>query len=118
MFGGIIAFEICSYSGQYIEMSNLEISKGIYLLIIGVACFAISFMLTILIGLHTYLIFNALTSWEYFSWMKITYMKVWPKKYGSPFRNKTRYLDFMYYFKPSNGAHAHTWRMPRTLPAL
>ena len=26
MFGGIIAFEICSYSGQYIEMSNLEIS--------------------------------------------------------------------------------------------
>jgi hypothetical protein len=38
-----------------------------------------------LIIFHTYLIGKGLTSWEYLSWMNITYLKVWPRKYGSPF---------------------------------
>ena len=48
-------------------------------------CLALSVSLAILLGLHTYLAMNGLTSWEFFSWMNISYLKAWPRKYGSPF---------------------------------
>jgi len=48
-------------------------------------CIIVALFTAALLILHTYLASKNLSSWEYFSWMKITYMKIWPRKYGSPF---------------------------------
>ena len=60
----------------------------IYQVIIGCdagLCLLVVMFTAALLILHTYLAAKNLSSWEYFSWMKITYMKIWPRKYGSPF---------------------------------
>ena len=71
-----------------------------------------------LLVLHTYLIGQGLTSWEYFSWMKITYMKVWPRKYGSPFSQGSFIDNFKDYFSPINQYSAIQWKMPSSLPKI
>jgi palmitoyltransferase len=48
------------------------------------------FMVSSLFAFHTYLISRNLTTWEFLSWKKISYMKVWPKKYGSPFHRGSK----------------------------
>lgn len=42
-------------------------------------------MLTSLVIFHQYIVSKNLTTWECLSWKKISYMKIWPRKYGSPF---------------------------------
>lgn len=34
---------------------------------------------------HTYLNWNNMTTWECLSWSKISYLKQWPRRLGSPF---------------------------------
>ena len=66
---------------EFSELTILEI-------FIGLSCFTIiilSLFVLALVSFHTLLAGKNLTSWEYISWMKITYMKVWPRKFGSPF---------------------------------
>lgn len=74
-----------------------------------------------LIAFQSYLIINALTSWEYLSWMNITYLKVWPRKYGSPFSSGS-YLNNIKIFlntRPFWFRQRHTkWQMPNKLPRL
>jgi hypothetical protein len=72
---------------------------GVYLAIDVVVLMCIGGCLILLILLHTYLATKGLTSWEYFRWMKITYMKLWPKKYGSPFTRGTRLQNFKAVFE-------------------
>ena len=38
-----------------------------------------------LLVFHTYLAFSNITTWECLSWSKISYLRDWPRKYGSPF---------------------------------
>jgi palmitoyltransferase len=38
-----------------------------------------------LVVIHIFLASKNLTTWEFLSWKKISYMKIWPKRYGSPF---------------------------------
>ena len=63
------------------DFTLLEIWIGLAVLL------TIAFVLfvTALIFFHTILASKNLTSWEFISWMRITYLKVWPRKYGSPF---------------------------------
>mmetsp|Transcript_7555 Transcript_7555/g.9117 ORF Transcript_7555/g.9117 Transcript_7555/m.9117 type:complete len:89 (+) Transcript_7555:1690-1956(+) len=77
------------YLIENVEEHRREFSKLTILeFYIGMACFfTLSFsvfVLTLLI-FHTMLAARSLTSWEYISWRRITYLKVWPAKYGSPF---------------------------------
>jgi palmitoyltransferase len=51
---------------------------------VGLCALVVCFTFVLLV-LHSYLAALNLSSWEYFSWNKITYLKIWPKKYGSPF---------------------------------
>mmetsp|Transcript_30715 Transcript_30715/g.47097 ORF Transcript_30715/g.47097 Transcript_30715/m.47097 type:complete len:98 (-) Transcript_30715:67-360(-) len=53
-----------------------------FILLVAIAFFI--FVLPLTLG-HTYLISINMTSWEFLSRSRITYMQVWPKKYGSPF---------------------------------
>ena len=50
--------------------------------------------------------------------MKISYMKVWPKRHGSPFDRgdwKTNFRFFLTH-KFSRGKNLYPWVMPRKLP--
>ncbi len=51
-----------------------SITTGFFILMVGSLVF-----------FHYFLASNNLTTWEFLSWNKISYMKVWPKRYGSPF---------------------------------
>ncbi|EAR85793.2 DHHC zinc finger protein (macronuclear) [Tetrahymena thermophila SB210] len=42
-------------------------------------------MTILLVAQHTYYILFNLTTWEFYSWEKITYLKDLPRKFGSPF---------------------------------
>lgn len=92
---------------QLSEISNLELVDGLYIVILGFVCVLITISLSILIVLHTYLAANAMTSWEYFSWMKITYLKVWPRKYGSPFTQGSRIKNLKAFFKVRRSVMAY-----------
>ena len=86
LLGAICCACVCDQLG--IRFSSLDqelMIDGAYIIVLTIACVVISISLAILLGLHTYLAMHALTSWEFFSWQKITYLKVWPRKYGSPF---------------------------------
>jgi palmitoyltransferase len=78
------------------------------------------FMVSSLLIMHTYLISKNLTTWEYLSWMKISYMKVWPKKYGSPFDRggSKANLKFFFRFDFTKGNYLYPWSMPKKLPKL
>jgi hypothetical protein len=84
----------------------------VHAVVVSIACIVLAGFVGVLIALHTYLISKGLTSWEYFSWMKITYMKVWPPKYGSPFTRGTVLKNFKEYFTPIKSQFATVWRMP------
>lgn len=64
-----------------IELMNIRL---ISILSIPLTCFFLLFTF-FLVFVHTMLAANNLTTWESLSWMKISYMKIWPRKYGSPF---------------------------------
>lgn len=54
-----------------------------------------------LLCIHLYLASNNLTTWEFLSWNKISYMKVWPKIHGSPFsQGKGKLYNLSLYFCP------------------
>jgi hypothetical protein len=80
------------------SLSSIDVADGLYLLVLALISFCIALSLTVLLLLHTYLACAGLSSWEYFSWMRITYLKVWPRKYGSPFGSKSKFVNFKNFF--------------------
>ena len=99
VFGTYFCFEICEKLGfKFESLSKYEVMDGAYEAFLGVVCLCISISLSVLLTLHTYLAMNGLTSWEYFSWMNISYLKAWPRKYGSPFSKGSKIENFKAYF--------------------
>lgn len=72
--------------------------------------------LVYLLSFHSYLSITNTTTWECLSWSKISYLKVWPRKLGSPFNigacSNLR-LYFCYTLKEDN---QFVWRMPKKIP--
>ena len=90
---------------------------------IGFACvfiMSMSAFVTALVVFHTYLASQNLTSWEYISWMRITYLKVWPRKYGSPFSQGSAADNFrQFFFYPfASRLRIYPWAMPKKLPKV
>ena len=90
------------YLVENVEEHRREFSKLTLLEIyIGLACFStlclVLFVFTLLI-FHTMLAARNLTSWEYISWRRITYLKVWPAKYGSPFSQGSASANLRQFF--------------------
>ena len=77
------------YLVENVEEHRREFSRLTLLEIyIGLACFVtlcLTVFVVVLLIFHAMLASRNLTSWEYISWRRITYLKVWPAKYGSPF---------------------------------
>jgi palmitoyltransferase len=69
--------------------------------IASLICIFFTIMVGSLIFMHFYLATVNLTTWEFLSWDKISYLKVWPKKYGSPF-TKGKLNNLKMYFMGSS----------------
>jgi len=106
--GVICVIEITESANiNFSNFSTNQVADGVFISILGLICALIAISLFILIALHTYLASAALTSWEYFSWMRITYLKVWPKKYGSPFSQKSVKKNLIAFFTPRKSMMAY-----------
>ncbi len=66
--------------------------------------------------MHIFLASANLTTWEYISWDKISYLKVWPKKYGSPFSKPSKWENIKIYFTKMEGKRK--WKMPSKFPDI
>jgi hypothetical protein len=74
-------------------------------------------MTSSLVLIHSVLASNNLTTWESLSWKKISYMKIWPEKYGSPFFVSYRDNLKSYFSAPSRYGNIE-WTMPTRLPTF
>lgn len=112
------------YLIENVEEHRREFNKLTVLEIyIAIACFftfVLSLFVFALLVFHTYLIGKALTSWEHISWFRISYLKVWPRKLGSPFTQGSFMANYRQFFcfPYEKRLMIHQWEMPRTLPAL
>lgn len=75
-------------------------------------------MLSSLVIVHTYLALNNLTTWEFLSWTTISYINVWPRKYGSPFSQGTFKNVKFYFCYPLKKHEVMQWEMPTELPTV
>lgn len=69
------------------EEDNKQLSESEQMLVLFnlMVCVGFTLFVAPLVVFHTYLISINLTSWEFLSWSRITYLLIWPRKYGSPF---------------------------------
>ena len=75
-------------------------------------------MTSSLVVFHLYLASENLTTWESMSWMKISYMKVWPRRYGSPFFKSHRENLELYFCYKKSAKEFYQWEMPKSLPSF
>jgi hypothetical protein len=74
-----------------------------------------------LIFFHSYLAATNTTTWECLSWEKISYLKLWPKKLGSPFNigfMKNLRLYFLINEYNLTGDNYFVWRLPKRRPDI
>lgn len=96
-----------------IQRENVDEISKILVLLLVLTSLAFTLFVAPLAGFQIYLISCNLTSWEFLSWMRITYLKVWPKKYGSPFSHGLKgnlQMFFCYNFRKTE--QCHQWVMP------
>lgn len=107
------------YTGYIIWTITIDLSKfTFYMLALSlISEVFFSLMLVSLIIFHTYLIFNNLTTWESLSWNKISYMRLWPRKYGSPF-DRGSIQNLKLYFWEKSKSKIIIWKMPKKLPSI
>lgn len=91
-----MCFESAADISEWLKQSYLQligiIISSFFILMVGSLVF-----------IHLYLASRNLTTWEFLSWSKISYMKIWPKQYGSPFsQNKSTLFNLHLYFCPQN----------------
>jgi hypothetical protein len=116
---------------QYSCSEVEEISQRWKYASIGVSIEVLGFFLMVssLLLMHTFLAVSNLTTCkpsvpnclgEFLSWMKISYMKVWPRRYGSPFSLGSRKANLRLFCLKSFslGTYIYKWSMPSKLPKL
>lgn len=69
------------------------------------------FVLNLLV-FHSYLLPRNITTWELLSWSKVSYLREWPKRFGSPFDlGFTANLRQVFCYDLQSGNH-FIWKMP------
>jgi len=69
-----------------------------------------------LIIFHCYLLPQNITTWEFLSWSKVSYLKEWPKRFGSPFNlGLMQNLKLVFGYNNQSGNH-FIWKMPLRRP--
>jgi len=72
-------------------------------------------MVSCLVSFHTYIAMKNLTTWEIVSWDRISYLKNWPKKLGSPFSKGFFGNLYQYCCEPLPKAY-RVWDLPSHVP--
>ena len=84
----------------------------------AVGCAAIgffAFMVSLLLGFHSFLAMRNQTTWETVSWGKISYLKDWPRKFRSPFSSGLM-SNLKFYCCHTPKENYTIWVLPTTLP--
>jgi len=69
-----------------------------------------SVMVSCLFLFHSYLATQNLSTWEFLSWNKISYLKEWNPRWGSPFtQGMKQNLKFFFKFRKD----LNRWKMPK-----
>jgi len=71
---------------------------------------------TYLLIFHSYLSMTNTTTWECLSWKKISYLKEWPRKLGSPFSIGLKNNLKLYCCYNLDRDNFFVWRMPKRRP--
>ena len=88
----------------------------------GIVCIVVDaiFQLFVvqLILFHSYLASTNTTTWECLSWDKISYLKLWPRKFGSPFNIGFVKNLRLYFCFNLTGDNYFVWRLPKKRPDI
>lgn len=88
----------------------------------GWICFAINVLFQLfvvyLIVFHSYLAASNMTTWECLSWEKISYLKLWPRRMGSPFNIGLKKNLKLYFCFNLTGDNYFVWRLPKNRPDI
>jgi hypothetical protein len=102
----------------YASSDSKSVVVFFYMMVIYLCQIFFILMMLSLVICHTYLASVNMTTWEMLSWQTISYMELWPMKYGSPF-NKGLKENFRLYFWYSLKSHeVIDWKFPHKLPTL
>lgn len=95
------------------KKSASEITVGIIEIVVttGFLIFVVN-----LLVFHTYLSLTNTTTWECLSWKKISYLKFWPRKLGSPFNIGVKNNLRLYFCYDLGNDNYFIWRMPKRKP--
>jgi len=67
---------------------------------------------------HSYLAATNTTTWECLSWDKISYLKLWPRRLGSPFNIGLKKNLKLYFCFNLTGDNYFVWRLPKKRPDI
>lgn len=102
----------------YSSSGDTSLILFIYMMLVYITQIFFNLMLLSLVLVHTYLACNNMTTWELLSWQCISYINVWPKKYGSPFNMGVLSNLKFYFLYPLKKNEVMEWDMPKFLPSL
>ena len=110
---------------EIMVLTNLEdgenwedwVYSNVALLLAGVGILFFLVNVTSLLGFHTYLIMVNLTTWEFLSWHRISYINKWPKKKGSPF-SRGCFSNVKLFCCKSLPGEFYKWSLPADFPKL
>jgi hypothetical protein len=112
LYGMLYTFYILS------QISLSKISFALLMIIVSLLGeIFFTLMLSSLVVFHIYLVINNFTTWETLSYNKISYIRIWPRKYGSPFDRGLK-ENIKLYFKEKVQGRFLTWKMPTKLPTI
>ena len=76
------------------------------------------FFVVYLIIFHSYLAATNTTTWECLSWDRISYLKLWPRRFGSPFNIGFLKNLKLYFCFTLTGDNYFVWRLPKKRPDI
>lgn len=104
---------VACYLSLSLILNKFSLGLGIFCLIVDILFLL---FVTNLLVFHTFLSCTNTTTWECLSWKKISYMKMWPRRLGSPFNIGIRNNLKLYCCYDLNEDNFLVWRMPRRRP--
>ena len=99
-------------------MLALRLLPSTFGIVMMVVALLFQLFVVYLIFFHSYLAATNTTTWEFLSWDKISYLKLWPKHLGSPFNIGFVKNLRLYFCFDLSGDNYFVWRLPKRRPDI
>jgi len=121
IFQGIFLSVACSiasngYSNESVTSDWMR--DNWYLILVHMVIVVFLLMVLSLIFFHTLLSLKNMTTWEFLSWKKISYLQSWPRRLGSPFSIGLFSNLKLYFLYDLPRKDFYIWKMPHRIPKL